>query len=104
LGVFEVPDHCGEGSSGFFFTEHLVLWCDEISSIEKPQTLPYGVKNLIGKFISFEIQRIRVAEIRVMEETSRKKLIRKIFLLRVIGNPSYGRNRTRKRREFFPVT
>jgi hypothetical protein len=67
--VLEVLDHCGEGSSGFLFTERLVLWCDEISSIEKPETLTYRGKNLIGNFFFFELQKIRVAEIRVMEET-----------------------------------
>jgi hypothetical protein len=34
--VFGVLDPCGEGSSGFLFTEHLVSWCKEILSIEKP--------------------------------------------------------------------
>jgi hypothetical protein len=62
--VFEVLDPCGEGSSGFLFTEHLALWCDEISSIEKPETSTYRGKNLIGKIFL-----LRVAEIRVMEET-----------------------------------
>jgi hypothetical protein len=46
---FGVLDHCGEGSSGFLFAEHLVLWCDKISSIEKPETSTYRGKNLIGK-------------------------------------------------------
>jgi hypothetical protein len=80
--VFEVLDHCGEGSSGVLFTEHLVLWCDEISSIEKPETLTKSGKKLIGK-ICF----LRVTEIRVTEETSTyrgKNLIGKIFLLRLI--------------------
>jgi hypothetical protein len=62
--VFEVLDPCGEGSYGFLFTEHLVLWCNEISSIEKTETSTYRGKNLIGKF----------------------------FLLRVTENSSYGRN------------
>jgi hypothetical protein len=72
--IFEVLDHCGEGSSGFLFTEHLIFWCDEISPIEKPETSTYRGKNLIGK----------------------------MFLLRVIENSScrnssYGRNKTWKR-------
>jgi hypothetical protein len=62
--LFEVLDHCGEGSSGFLFTEHLVLWCGEISSVEKPETSTYRGKNLTGKNFL-----LRVAEIRVMEET-----------------------------------
>jgi hypothetical protein len=74
--VFEVLDPCGEGSSGFLFTEHLVLRCEEISSIEKPETPIYRGKNLIGK----------------------------IFLLRVTENSSNGRNITWKRHEFSPVT
>jgi hypothetical protein len=75
--VFEVLDRCGEGSSGFLFTEHLVLWCDEISSIEETETLTYRGKNLIGKYFF-----LRVSEIRVMEETSAyigKKLNRENF-------------------------
>jgi hypothetical protein len=46
--IFEVLDPCGEGSSSFLFTEHLVLWCDEISSIEKPDFNLRG-KNFIGE-------------------------------------------------------
>jgi hypothetical protein len=55
FAVFEVLDHCGEGSSGFLFTEHLVLWCDEISSIEKPETLTYRGKSLIGKISLLQV-------------------------------------------------
>jgi hypothetical protein len=62
--VSKVLDHCGERSSGILFAEHLVLWCDEISSTEKPETTTFRGKNLIGK----------------------------IFLLQVIENSSYGRN------------
>jgi hypothetical protein len=69
-------------SSGFLFTEHLKL--------------------NRNNFFSSELQKIRFAEIRVMEESStyrEKNLIGKNFLLRVIENSScrnssYGRNIT----------
>jgi hypothetical protein len=54
--VFEVLDLCGERFSGFLFTEHLVLWCDEISSIEKPESSTYNSgKNLIGKIFFLQV-------------------------------------------------
>jgi hypothetical protein len=47
---------------GFLFTKYLVVWYNKIS-VEKPETLTYRRKNLIGKIFF-----LRVAAIQVMEE------------------------------------
>jgi hypothetical protein len=64
--VSEVLNTCGEGSPGFLFTEHLVLRCDEISSIEKPETSTYRGKNLnrvnfsTSSYRKFELQKLEL--------------------------------------------
>jgi hypothetical protein len=72
--VFEVLDPCGEGSSGFLFPEHLVLWCDEISSTEKTETSTYRGKKLNREKFSpssyrkFELQKFELWEKHNMEK------------------------------------
>jgi hypothetical protein len=89
--VFEVLDHCGEGSSGFLFTEHLILWCDEISSIEKPETSTYRGKNFFGKFFSLRLNR----KFELWKKHNMEKMgvfYGNMNSLRVMENSSYRRS------------
>jgi hypothetical protein len=67
--VFEVFDLCGKGSSTFLITKHLVLWCNEISSTEKPRTLTYRGKKLIGKNVYLGVIENKSCRTSVYEET-----------------------------------